>query len=343
MKPLWLIAPLLTAVAVAQPPVSLFPGSLKTYLQLTDSQVQQINSLNLGYDQFSAQKQVRIAQVRSDIVAKTAADPLDPLALGVRYAEIEAINRDLSDKQTELRANIGKALTAAQQPRLQALGVAQSRIPLEAEAECQNLLPPAHNQASVSAVFAPSIGGIMIGGVVTGVLSQVLPVPYAGCASVPFPADLTAYLGFSTTQLDAISRLNAAYTQFNAQKQQRIADLRVDIAAQTAAATLDPGTLGQDYAEIEAIQRDLRDKLAGLRTDLGKVLTIPQQALLKALTDAAGQQSLVNAAVCENLLAPPPQQWFNTPGLVLNGDFSALIPGDPTIVPVITFTRQCGI
>ena len=60
---------------------------VKAYLGLTDAQVSQI-VLNLNdYGRLVAQRQQRMFQVQSEIQVETARSPLDPAALGIRYAE----------------------------------------------------------------------------------------------------------------------------------------------------------------------------------------------------------------------------------------------------------------
>src|SRR6266852_5223203 len=85
------------APALAQPPfpVFRFPQPLKDYLGLSDAQVDSINRLNGDYNSFVFQKTTRMAQVQREIGDVTNADPIDPMAIGLRYAEIEAIRRDL--------------------------------------------------------------------------------------------------------------------------------------------------------------------------------------------------------------------------------------------------------
>src|SRR5450759_72513 len=71
---------------------------VKAYLELTDVQVSQI-VLNLNdYGRLVSQRQQRMYQVQSEIQVETAKSPLDPAALGIRYAEIEALCRNVRDE-----------------------------------------------------------------------------------------------------------------------------------------------------------------------------------------------------------------------------------------------------
>jgi hypothetical protein len=149
MKPTVFLAPLLLATyALAQatlpeplPPFSRFPEELKAYLSLTDTQVESINRLNNDYLRFSAEKVRRVVEVQADIAEKTNAETLDPLELGVRYAELEAIRRDLRDKQNQLVTDVRRVLTEPQIARLRALEDAARLVPLITQAQCESLLP----------------------------------------------------------------------------------------------------------------------------------------------------------------------------------------------------------
>ena len=344
MRPLVVLVSLFAAAAHAQPQFSpQFPASLKTYLTLTDDQMSSITSQNAAYDRYASQKQQRILEVRLDLAKKTAADPIDSLALGLDYAEIEAIRRDLADKLTQLRADNAKVLTDPQRAKIKALDDAQQLLGKAREAECQNLLAPVSDGAPIPVTRLDPVGGT--GGVIGGIISvtPLAPVPatLGLCGfGAGFPSDLTAYFGLTAAQLDTINQLDAAYARFVGEKQQRIAQVQAYIATEMSAETLDPGAIGQAYAEIEAINRDLRDKLTNLRADLAKVLTGPQKILLQALADARGKQSLISAAQCENLLAPPAAQWFNTTGF-------ATVVADPVAgLPIngdFAIARACGI
>jgi len=337
-----LLLVLMPASAVlAQMPGPPFPESLRAYLQLTSAQMDSINGLNRDYDQFAAQKQARVNDVQLDIQQQTSAENLDAMALGVRYAEIESIRRDLNDKRNDLRANISKVLSDPQRPKVKALADARGLLPLAATAGCAYFLTaPPGSYASfllgvpLTAVLLP-LTGVLVGNPFFGV-----PQPCAA-PNGPLPADLTAYLGLSVVQVDAANRLSGDYRKFQAEKQQRLGQLQGDLAEKTAAEVLDPAGMGQDYAEMEAIRRDLRDKEAGLRSDLTKLLADPQKLRLKALDDARGQQALMSAAVCEDLLAPAPvAHWFDTTAFQIP---TAAFPSNIIPVTAVTPQRYCGL
>lgn len=115
---------------------------VKDYLGLTDAQVSQI-VLNLNdYGRLVAQRQQRMFQVQSEIQVETARSPLDPAALGIRYAEIESICRNVRDESIAARdRNLG-VLTDAQKAKLKALDDAYKLFPIINEAQNAGLLAP---------------------------------------------------------------------------------------------------------------------------------------------------------------------------------------------------------
>jgi len=97
------------------------PPGLVGYLELTDAQQQQIVQANLGFQVFSLQKQRRSAQVQLEIAAETAKPDLDPMALGLRYRELEAIRREMSAEQARAVQTVQGILTTAQRQKLSVL------------------------------------------------------------------------------------------------------------------------------------------------------------------------------------------------------------------------------
>src|SRR6266404_7678037 len=100
-----LLLSLVCLSAGAQVPVPvLFPQpalpQLKAYLGLTDAQISQIAGNLTQYGQLVNQRQQRMFQVQGEIQQETATIPLDPEALGMRYAEIETICRNVKDEAT---------------------------------------------------------------------------------------------------------------------------------------------------------------------------------------------------------------------------------------------------
>jgi hypothetical protein len=102
-------------------PFPQFLGEIRTYLALTDEQVAKMQRQIDDYSRWAALRQRRMSEVQLEIAVETAKTPLDPAALGVRYAEVEAIRREIAERGDALvPANVA-VLTEAQKVKLKAL------------------------------------------------------------------------------------------------------------------------------------------------------------------------------------------------------------------------------
>jgi hypothetical protein len=153
------------AVASAQPSQLFQPlARLKDYLQLSDAQLQTILGNNEQYNRWSAEKQARIRQVQIEIADETARDPLDPMALGVRYAEIAGICREMNDEAAAYQKKNTDVLTAPQKTKLQALQDALTLAPVISDAQSGNLLgspgyaPPFFTSGGIGSVTGSLVG-----------------------------------------------------------------------------------------------------------------------------------------------------------------------------------------
>jgi len=100
-------------------------AQVRTFLQLSDAQLQAILSNNGDCNQLDQTKQARILQLQSEIAIETAKDMIDPMALGVRYAEIETTCRDLKTQAAAYQTKNIAVLADPQKAKLQVL-----RMPL---------------------------------------------------------------------------------------------------------------------------------------------------------------------------------------------------------------------
>src|SRR4051794_10827771 len=76
-----------------------FPPQLKTYLELTDDQVTSIKKANTDLNTFRGTKLQRQFQVQAELAQETSKQTPDPMAIGLRYVEFEAIRRELQAEQ----------------------------------------------------------------------------------------------------------------------------------------------------------------------------------------------------------------------------------------------------
>lgn len=165
--------------------------NVKGFLQLSDSQVQSILANNDEYNQWASQKQTRIRQVQSELAEQTAASPLDPLALGVRYAEIEAICREMTGRANEYRDKNLAGFTPDQQTKLKALEEAMKLAPVISEAQYGNLLG---TFTTAPQYFASTSFLIGTGTAVTGAI-----LGFSNGCTLPFPTAASRNGDFSST------------------------------------------------------------------------------------------------------------------------------------------------
>jgi hypothetical protein len=131
----------LPLLAQAQPPRPL-PAQIREYLQLTVAQAAALAVNNDVYSRALPEKITRMRQVQAELVSETEQETLSESAIGVRYAEIELICRDLRELANTLRKQNLELLTAAQKEKLKLLEDAFALLPLMGPAQNSNLLLP---------------------------------------------------------------------------------------------------------------------------------------------------------------------------------------------------------
>lgn len=138
------MASLLAPSAAAQSPGVPIPGriwpELIRYLELTPQQVLELARIQTEWSRFLTAKSRRVSQVENEIRQATQAAVPDPMALGVRYFELEAICRESRDTDRRLREQARKLMTAQQMTRLVSLEQAYRLIPVIAEADTAKLI-----------------------------------------------------------------------------------------------------------------------------------------------------------------------------------------------------------
>lgn len=144
-------------------------AQVKQFLQLSDSQVQSILVNNDDDNRWAVEKQARMLQVQRELAEETAKDPLDPGALGIRYAEIEMICRQMRDRVKEGRAKNLAVLSADQRTRLKVLEDALALAPTIAEAQFVNLVGGLNAASPLYTGSFTSTAGGYIGAVIGSV------------------------------------------------------------------------------------------------------------------------------------------------------------------------------
>jgi hypothetical protein len=336
-----LISGLLLGLLPVSAQVTLYPGyfptDLKQYLNLTDADVASIQQASTDYSQPASTKQARISELQNEIAAETQKDQPDPMALGVRYAEIESIRRDLTSQLAALRDKLRSSLDDAQRSKLTALNDARNLQPIVNDAQCVNLLDTPR----------PLFGNVIPADRLLGAVSIYSSFTLNGCLPYydpaintlvvgGFPPQLLQYLVLSSDQADTITSLNTTNQQRSTERQQNISQLQAQIADETAKDTLDPLALGTLYAQAETIRRSIANDLTALRNSARAVLNDMQRVKLNSLDDARKLRPLITEATCQNLLDPQvtvfllglPTVQFTVPSssCVIGGTLSQVLP-----------------
>lgn len=117
-------------------------ANLQEFLQLSDTQVETILTNNNEFNRWSLTKQARVNQVQGEIAAETVKEALDPMALGVRYVELEAICRQFKTQVAVYQQKNIDSLTPPQKAKLVVLQDVIKLAPAISEAQSGNLLNP---------------------------------------------------------------------------------------------------------------------------------------------------------------------------------------------------------
>lgn len=127
---------------VPVPYISSFPPQLKSFFDLTDAQVQAITKANSDLNVFRGSKLQRQIQVQVELEQEMTKQAPDPMALGLRHVELEAIRRELQAEQQKTVNAVQNVLTASQKAKLATLQQALQLYSTACSAVDQNVLTP---------------------------------------------------------------------------------------------------------------------------------------------------------------------------------------------------------
>ncbi|HEY3441150.1 MAG TPA: hypothetical protein VGK29_10380 [Paludibaculum sp.] len=134
------------------------------------------------------------------------------------------------------------------------------------------------------------------------------------CAQTTPPRQLLPqvreYLELTNVQVFAIALNSDEYNRGIQERIQRVRQVQMEIAAETAKDPLDSAALGVRYTEIELICRDLREIANTLRKQNLALLTDAQLVKLKLLEEAMKLLPVATEAQMSNLLG----SWATAPG-----------------------------
>ena len=204
----------------------------------------------------------------------------DPLALGQRYLEIDSIDRDIAVQEADTRAKVAAQLTARQIGLLQQISAAIADEPLLTDAVCGYLadyfftVPTAAVRTADRAAFIPTATFLLYD-----------PTYIGSNCSTAYPTSIRIFLGLTDAQISGILTLESGYTVFRTQKQNRTADVQVELRDELAKSVLDPLALGVRYVELSEISQELAAADKTARASARALLTPLQQSKLQALVD----------------------------------------------------------
>lgn len=267
------------------------PGrQIDAYLELTGDQRARIDANQAEFARQERTTAVRQAQLGLEIQRETNAEPLNPAALDVRYAEQETLRRQSDARNKKLIADNYAVLTAPQRQKLVALQESQRLLVLAASARYSGLLEDA---------------------------CIVSPAPPAN--------ELVAYLQLTAEQTRAIASRQREFAVAAAglQSEAFLAGVAFDRA--NNAEPLDPQLLGDLAVRRESAQREIAGRRKKLIAENQSALTTRQKQLLDALTEAETLAPLLREAH-RIFIDEPPILFVSSPGSTLcrSGSFSFL-------------------
>lgn len=160
-----------------------FPPSLKEYLALSDDQVSRINELNQKLTEFQISTLQKQVTLQVEIVRETLRETLDPMALGVRYAELERLRRGIEEERAKTVTSAQQVLTEVQKGKLLVLQQVIVDYPVACTAVNQNLMtvPPVFRVGAINPNLPPEVpAGQIVDSFASVLLPQGSPCPSSG-------------------------------------------------------------------------------------------------------------------------------------------------------------------
>lgn len=298
------------------------PTAPDQYLSLTPDQALKVGELNQTYAQFSQQKNERAATVNAELSQETAKETLDPMALGLRYLELEAIHRALASEKAGTVKKVQALLTAEQLAKVGALNNALKLYLTACGAVSSRFLVNPNNEGLRPAFVDGNYGLLYPDDCNTASGPEVFIInsektQIAGMA--PFSRLVQTFLALTDDQIHDIEALQSAYVSLTSEKESRQYELKSEIVTETLKEVMDPMALGVRYAELETIRRELVSQRNDTVAAAQKVLDSTQAAKLATLDSALKLQIVACSAASEYLLTAPEY------AVMRIGDFSSAV------------------
>jgi hypothetical protein len=285
------------------------------YLGLTEAQLDQILQRGDDFLIWESGRRERVHDLRTEIAAEIARSPLDPMALGVRYVEIETIRREIVARRAGLVPGNVALLTAEQRGKLAPLEASMRLRGTWAEVELLGLVA-----------------------VKCQAMIQCIPAPYR----IPRPLVLDSlpvqaakdYLGLTDSQIGTLREQRRAFWTWAGQRDELAEVMEKQIAMETARSPLDPMALGVRYVAVEMIRREIQEEETAWMAANLRLLTEGQRGRLAELERQMNLADVGDEARALQVLAPDcTGRYFVTPFLGQVGGLDTWCDAS-TFVPV---------
>lgn len=264
------------------------------YFELTQDQQSQLALAQRGYADWQTEQRKRIEQVETELREETERIPLDPMAIGLRFAELETIRRQDAEHRRDLVRSSRAILSSQQLARAEALETALRLQPIAGSADCAFLLdgeprtpcgllpidlrtPSGPRPQQLGFIFDPLGGGST--------------------------AKLREFLGFTAQQSVAYLANMEGLRRDRSRLENELICAERRAADALAASPLSPAAIGAAKAASIEAHRAIGRRWAEAVAANQALLTGPQQERLKLLEEARSLIDNTNVAV-ENALLP---------------------------------------
>ena len=264
---------------------SLLPAQIERLPYITPQQWTAIETNNNTYREWISIQAGRMWEVQQELTAEEQRPVLDPLAFGLRIAELTAIRRQAIARIADVVTANRKSLNPSQLAQLDALVVNEKLMAITYAAPCEYWFTP------------PPTADRPINGYDVVYSSH----RYPGCTT-PTLAD---YLELSPAiRADFAARRDQLFRVFD----QLILDYNKYLAAYEVAleaSPLEPAELGRPVVAILQVFRDYGDRRTEFINRRFADLSPAQQSKLRIVNEATPEAERAQTAACYGLLAKP--------------------------------------